>query len=209
SDVLGAPGERPSVRKTSAYDPPEAATGAISTAADVWQLGMTLIEVLTRRLPVWDRARPSAPEVPAAVPEPLREIAEHCLQVDARTRWTVVEIGDALEGKGQRPAPSQSERAVSAPAISGQHKVSAKWPYLLGLAAVVAVAFFFIARPKPSGTPREGPSTQTPQGAAGEGSPSARVATQTAPKASPARPGEARAGDEEPSEDTETAATDN
>ncbi len=210
SDALGMPGERiRGAEATSAYDPPEAATGAISTAADVWQLGMTLIEVLTRRLPVWDRARSSAPEVPSAVPEPLREIAEHCLQVDARKRWTVAEIGDALEGKLQRPAPPQSERAVSAPAISGQHKVSAKWPYLLGLAAVVAVAFFFIARPKPPGPPTEGQSTQTPQGAAGEGSPSAQVATQTEPKASPARPGEARAGDEKPSANNETAATDN
>src|SRR5260370_42648580 len=86
-------GERNSnARATRAYDPPEAATGAILTAADPWQLGMTLIEVLTQRLPVWDRARMSAPQVPAAVPEPFREIAGHCLQVDTGKRWTGGEI---------------------------------------------------------------------------------------------------------------------
>src|SRR5271157_5709160 len=49
SDALGVPGERSrKAGATSAYDPPEAATGALSTAADIWQLGMTLIEVLTQ-----------------------------------------------------------------------------------------------------------------------------------------------------------------
>src|ERR1019366_217481 len=95
SDALSVAGEKnPSVRTTSAYDPPEAATGVISTAADVWQLGMTLVEALTQHLPAWDRARPSAPEVPAAVPEPFREIAGHCLQVEAGKRWTIAEIVD-------------------------------------------------------------------------------------------------------------------
>src|SRR6202140_1587795 len=46
SDALSMAGERKSgARATSAYDSPEAATRAISTAGDVWQLGMTLIEV--------------------------------------------------------------------------------------------------------------------------------------------------------------------
>src|SRR5271157_5164021 len=81
SDALGVPGEgtRRAVA-ASGYDPPEAAMGAVSTAADVWQLGMMLVEVLTQRLPVWDRAGTSAPNIPAAVPEPFRQIAERCLQ---------------------------------------------------------------------------------------------------------------------------------
>src|SRR5260370_36831596 len=91
-------GERNSgARATSAYDPPEAATGAISTAADPWQLGMTLIEVLTQRLPAWDRARMSAPQVPAAVPGPFREVAGHCLQVDKGRRRSAGEILHRVE----------------------------------------------------------------------------------------------------------------
>jgi TonB family protein len=210
SDSLGVPGERiRGVGAASAYDSPEAATGAVSTAADVWQLGMTLIEVLTQRLPVWDRARGSAPEVPAAVPEPFRTIVGQCLQVDAGKRWTVAEIGYALEGNGQRPASFQSERAASAPAISGQHKAFAKWPYLLGLVAAVAVAFFFMARPKPPGPSTEVRSAQTPQGAAGEGSQSAQAPAQPEPTAIPATPGEAKAGDVKPPANPEAVATDN
>src|SRR5258708_3214908 len=98
SDALSMAGERSGgAPETSAYDPPEAAREAISTAADVWQMGMTLIEVLTQRLPVWDHARTSAPQVPAAVAEPFREIAGHCLQVDAGKRWTVGEILPRVE----------------------------------------------------------------------------------------------------------------
>jgi len=195
SDVLGAPGERPSVRKTSAYDPPEAATGAISTAADVWQLGMTLVEVLTQRLPVWDRTRPSAPEVPAAVPEPFREIAGRCLQVDAGKRSTIAELSDRLGAERPGPTSAQTEKAASTPVLAGRQKASAKWPYVLGLAAVVAGAFFWIARPKPANPPAEIPSTQAQQGAAAENSQSTPAPRQTTPTPSAAVPGEAKAGD--------------
>lgn len=177
SDALSVPGKRTRrVGVTSAYDPPEAATGAVSTAADVWQLGMTLVEVLTQRVPVWDVARSSAPQIPAAVPEPFRQIAEHCLQVDEEKRWTIAEISDRLsparaESARPRPVPTQM------PAIAGQRKESAKWPYWLGLAALVAIVFFWVARPKPSGPPTEVQSTQAPQSAAAERSRSATNAT--------------------------------
>jgi TonB family protein len=232
SDALGVPGERSrSAGATSAYDPPEAATGSASTASDVWQLGMTLIEVLTQHLPVWDRARPSAPEVSAAVPEPFREIAGHCLQVDAGRRWTIAEIlerlgtdrqgSERVESALKVPTSAQSKKMVSAPAISGPQKASAKWPYLLGLAAVVAVALVLIARPKSTSPPAEVQSTPTPQGAAAEGSQSARAPTQPEPKPRRAAPGKARVGgakvegatpeaggDEKASANTETTNTD-
>jgi len=180
SDALNMSGERRgNARATSAYDPPEAATGAISTASDVWQLGMTLIEVLTQHLPAWDRARRSAPEVPAAVPEPFREIARRCLQVDAGERWTVGEIlhrveADRVEAAPRRservepvrpgPALAHTEKVASAPAFADQRKASAKWPYWLGLAAVVVVVLFWIAKPKTSSPPADEQSTQAARG---------------------------------------------
>jgi len=196
SDALRMAGERRgSARATSAYDPPEAPTGAISTAADVWQLGMTLIEVLTQHLPVWDQARMSAPEVPAALPEPFREIAGHCLQVDAGKRWTVGEVlrrveADRVEGvrRGSErvepvrsvptsaPPDAQKEKTASATASAAPRKEFTKWPYWLGLAAVVAVAFFLIARPKTSSPPAEEQSTQAEPSAAAEGSPPPQTA---------------------------------
>ena len=172
SDALGAVGDRRrGARATSAYDPPEAATGAISTAADVWQLGMTLVEALTQRLPVWDRAGTSAPEIPATVPEPFREIAGRCLQMDAAERCTIAEItakiNDRLESAKVEPA---LPAPAFAPAPAGQRKESAKWPYWLGLAALVAVAVFLIVRQKPSSPPAEVQSTQAPQGGTTESS---------------------------------------
>ncbi len=197
SDALVVAGDRSRrAGKTGAYDPPEAATGAASTAADVWQLGMTLVEALTRRLPAWDRARPSAPELPAAVPEPFRDIATHCLQVDSAKRWTVAEIAARLESdkvEGARPVPTsaRTEKAAAVPAISSERKASAKWPYVLGLAAVIAVGFFLIARPKPSSPPAEIPSTQDQQAA--ENSQSAQAPTQPQSKPSLAAPGKVKA----------------
>jgi TonB family protein len=186
SDALSMSGERRgNARATSAYDPPEAATGTISTASDVWQLGMTLIEVLTQHLPVWDRARRSEPEVSGAVPEPFREIARHCLQVDAGGRWTVGEIlhrvdADRVEAAPRRservepvrpgPALARTETVASAPAFADQRKASAKWSYWLGLAAVVVVVLFWIAKPKTSSPPGDEQSTRAARGAAAEGS---------------------------------------
>jgi TonB family protein len=189
SDTLSMAGERSGGARASAYDSPEAATGTISTAGDVWQLGMTLIEVLTQHLPVWDRARMSAPQVPAAVPEPFREIAGHCLQVDPGERWRVREIlhrveADRVEAvrrgservEPARPVPplaqsdAHTKKMASATAIAAQRKASAKWPYWLGLAAVVVVIFFLIARPKTSSPPADEQSTQAERGAAAEGS---------------------------------------
>ncbi len=166
SDALCEPGERS--RRTgaaSAYDAPEAATGAVSTAADVWQLGITLVEVLTQSLPVWDRARMSPPEIPAVVPEPFRQIAERCLQVDPAKRCTIAEISDRLRSAGAEsalPGPVPAQTA----AMAGQQKSSAKWPYWLGLTALVAVAFFLIVRQQPSSSPAEVQSTEAPQSAA-------------------------------------------
>jgi TonB family protein len=149
TDALSVPGKkRVDARSASPYASPESATGEISSAADVWQLGMTLVEVLTQRLPVWDRTRSSEPELPAAVPQPFREIAWQCLQVDAGKRWSVAEINDRLEGKPPRTKPAQPAVAVASPAILGQEKPSAKWPYWLVFAAVVAIVFFLIGRPK-------------------------------------------------------------
>jgi TonB family protein len=168
SDALEVPGE--SSRRTGAtspYAPPEAATGALSPAGDVWQLGMTLVEVLTQRLPVWDRAGTSAPEIPVTVPEPFREIARHCFERDAASRWTIAEIGDRLGSvkvESALPAPAQTS------AVADNPKESPKWAYGLGLVALVAIGFFLLARQKPSSPPTEAQSTQAPQRAATENS---------------------------------------
>ncbi len=220
SDGLVPVGDRSySAGTISAYDPPEAAMGALSTVGDVWQLGMTLVEALTQHLLVWDRARLSAPEVPAAVPEPFREIALHCLQVEAGGRWTIAEIvarlgsarlgparlesarlesgGLESPGLGKRGdavqpmlAATRSEKTVSVPAISGERKAAAKWPYMVGLGAALAIGFLLIARPKPSSSPAEIRSTQDQRAA--ESTQPTQAPTQPESKPIPATSGEVK-----------------
>ena len=192
SDALSAPGSRGA--RSSAYDPPEGATGASSAAGDVWQLGMTLVEVLTHRLPAWDRAQPSSPVIPAVVSGSLREIAANCLQVDSGKRSTVAEISDRLEGKrlvrSSTDRSPQSGATIIAPAISGQGKRSVKWPYLLGL-VVVAVAIFFFVRPNPTNPPVETQSTQAQPNAATEGLQSTNPPSAQAPAQAESKPSSA------------------
>lgn len=174
NDTLRVPGESSRrVGVMSAYDPPEAATGTTSAPSDVWQLGMMLVEVLTQHLPIWERARSTAPEVPETIPEPFREIVGHCLQVDAGKRWTIAEISNRTGTEQPKPIPAQVEMAVGANSISSQPKQSAKWPYLLGLAAVVAIIVFLIVRSKPPGSSREVQSTEVQPRTASENAQSA------------------------------------
>jgi TonB family protein len=72
-----------------AYDAPET---EITPAADVWSLGVTLVEALTQRLPVWDGDGHLESGPLEALPAPFGEIARHCLEPDPRRRWTVAEI---------------------------------------------------------------------------------------------------------------------
>src|SRR5712692_4280747 len=73
--------------KPGVYDPPESAGGGVSPAGDVWSLGMTLVEALTQRLPVWERTEQGEPALPETMPEPFLDIARHCLRRDPQRRW--------------------------------------------------------------------------------------------------------------------------
>ena len=69
-------------RSSTPYDAPETADGSISPAADIWSLGMTLVEMLTQRLPVLDAnslpsIRPQDPQLPDTLPALFLDIAQH------------------------------------------------------------------------------------------------------------------------------------
>lgn len=82
--------------------------GSPTPADDVWSLGVTLVEVLTQRLPVWNPGDTRDPALPESTPAEFQEIARHALRRDPRTRWTVAEIQQRLSGKpvGARPRAS-------------------------------------------------------------------------------------------------------
>jgi len=104
SDGLSRPGEPyQGAGKNSACDAPERARGQISPAADVWSLGVTLVEALTQHLPPSNAS--AEPVVPQKLPEPFREIASACLHRDPRQRATLTAITAKL--KRALPAPDQ------------------------------------------------------------------------------------------------------
>jgi TonB family protein len=143
SDSLGA-ARRAGANRISRYDAPEAAAGTISPAADVWSLGMTLVEALTQRLPTPDPLRPGAVVLPTKMPEPFASIARHCLEADPQQRWTVADIAARL-------ASSQVETqatGIATPATQSEKKLSSGWRYLVAAAAAVLVAVVWISGSK-------------------------------------------------------------
>jgi len=91
------------------YDAPETANGAGSPASDVWSLGVTVVEALTQRPPLWERTTSRDPLVPASLPEPFGGIARLCLRIDPGDRATLPAIKTRLEGGDASPVPP-SER---------------------------------------------------------------------------------------------------
>jgi TonB family protein len=144
---------RGGVGKPGVYDAPEIAEGAISPAADVWSLGMTVVEALTQRLPVWEGSEQGEPVVPETLPAPFLEIARHCLRRDPQRRWTLAEIAAGL----QQTLPEAQRGTVASPlaALAAQDRtaaspqaVFAKWRYVVSGVAVGLVLVAMLFGPK-------------------------------------------------------------
>jgi TonB family protein len=214
SDSLRPAGEVP--RSIGLYDAPEVLTAGISPASDVWCFGMTMVETLTQRVPVWDPARMSPPEIEGEiesnVPEPFRGIAQRCLALDPAQRSGVREIADRLRGEpGNQPDAKAASAVVPdagkparVAAIAASDEKTAKWPYLLLLAAAIAVAIFLIVRPRPSSEPSDiqsgAPNTQT-SSAPPPSSPQA-----SSPPASPTQAGQPTHGEQQSAQSSPSAA---
>ena len=105
-------------RSSTPYDAPETADGNISAAADIWSLGVTLVEMLTQRVPVLEAnslpsIRPQDPQLPDTLPALFLDIARHCLCRDPRQRWTLVEISARLNPATPPVSMAAPERATA------------------------------------------------------------------------------------------------
>ncbi len=111
-------------------------------AEDMRALGAVIVQALTRKIPNPDR--PWEFHDFGGIPQPLADIARHCLDPDRETRWTVEQVKDCLNApvvvpsQGSRveddiPQPEEENEApaVSRPGVS-------KWIYA-GLAALVLI----------------------------------------------------------------------
>ena len=125
------------------YDAPETASGAISPAADIWSLGMTLVEALAQHPPLWEVSSKEDPDIPTEIPEPFAEIARACLRCEPGKRASLSEIKDRLNGV-RSPEEPANEIDLAAPAeAAGQaHAIGdeRRFGNRLGIMAAIFVA---------------------------------------------------------------------
>ncbi|MFC7359928.1 serine/threonine-protein kinase [Nocardioides astragali] len=110
--LAGRPGSGRPGAGTRGYLAPEQARGrGLSPATDVWGLGMTLVEALTRTAPfgdeaTWDSRRrwplvhrpaPGAPAGLDELPESVRDVLGACLSLDPAARPMLGQVRTALE----------------------------------------------------------------------------------------------------------------
>ena len=142
-DGLTVPGEGSNDLGTpSVYDPPETASEGLSPAGDVWSLGITLVEVLTQKVPVLTAGR-KEPLLPNSVPAVLADVVRHCLCLDPKQRWTVEQIAARLTPVAAA-SPTRDE-VVLRPQPRRSRKI-----YLPAAVAVAVLLAIFIANRRSS-----------------------------------------------------------
>jgi TonB family protein len=151
--------------RPDAYDSPETVPGiipiaeAMSPAADIWSLGIALVEILTQKLPATPENGQREPQLPEGLPEPYLDIARHCLLRDPQSRWTAAQIATRLQNPSAKAVLEPSRPLpVAQPPISRQmppslprKRRSYAVPIAIGLALVAALAVprFFGHRSEP------------------------------------------------------------
>ena len=113
--IFPAGESRKSSVERNAYAAPEAASAPLTTASDVWSLGMTVVEALTQRAPEWQPSSQADPLVPGTLPQPFLDIARHALRRDPKLRWTIAEIGTCLNPLAAAAAASHSVSPLAVP----------------------------------------------------------------------------------------------
>lgn len=98
-------------RELDTYDAPELGGGAVSPAADMWSLGMIIVEACSQRTPVWDRNAPGDLGVPDWLPQPFQEIARECIRWDPQSRISVESVRKLLV-RNSAPIPAATAVAM-------------------------------------------------------------------------------------------------
>jgi TonB family protein len=115
SDTIRRVGEGAiSTYALTAYDPPEGRQGNTSPAGDIWALGVTLFEALTRRvLLATGEVRDEVSPPPELAPD-LRELLIRCVSTDPRRRPSIADLLAAKSAPDARADPTTGTAAETA-----------------------------------------------------------------------------------------------
>jgi serine/threonine protein kinase len=144
SDTIRPAGEpRASIAKSSLYDPPEAKNGRISAAADIWGLGITMVEALTQSLP-WPDERSETACLPTALPATFADAVQRCLSHNPASRPTATDLEAQFKRAPQASVVSVPQAVVrEAPgrAAPPQESPKQRWlvPTIVAGAVLIAV----------------------------------------------------------------------
>lgn len=128
-------------RKRDVYDAPEIPASPFSPAADVWSLGVTLVEALTQQPAVLPFNESAEPVVAPSLRDQFREIAINSLRRDPASRWSSVDIAVKLN-----PEAADAVKAALAAAAS----TAAASSSAMNAAAASGVSTVAIAPPPPA-----------------------------------------------------------
>jgi TonB family protein len=133
ADRIAVSGDaRDATRRESVYDAPELKAEPVSHSADIWSLGMTLVEALTQQPVVHEPSLYKEVHIPA-MPEPFGSIARDCLRRDPGQRCTIAQIRARLEATPPAVVPKS-------PADGKPSRVRLLIPF----AAIVLLAAVFV-----------------------------------------------------------------
>jgi TonB family protein len=116
-----------SISTLSVYHPPEARDGRCATESDIWALGVTMCQALTRSQPSGLRSGDNGAVLPPDLPAAFHELIARCLSRSPHDRPQVAELEAWVRGKRLPPAPvaipesaamALLESAIPQPAIA-------------------------------------------------------------------------------------------
>ncbi|MFL6605546.1 MAG: protein kinase domain-containing protein [Steroidobacteraceae bacterium] len=142
SDTVRPIGSSANGTRTSLYHPPELQDAGFSTAGDVWGLGITLLEALTQRAPMWADERAETVALPPGFPLPFVHTVRRCLSRTPANRPSIAELESQYKPVSQAhvtAAPQPPQRETTRETTPPQKSVNRRSP-LPGIAAVLLIA---------------------------------------------------------------------
>ena len=139
--------------------PPEILVEGASPAGDIWSLGITLVDALTKHPPAWE---PGAfrPSLPNDLPSVFHVPASNCLRPDPQQRWTAADFVNFLHGNVETP-PSSPNKPPRAPMALRRNLLLAG----VAVSALAAIAILprFVGHRVPPAAPAVQPQDFQPE----------------------------------------------